>query len=247
MNLQVSRHLLLIRFILFLSTAVVLPILCDASAPETVLQALKRYGVEINQAALIQALSDPRKEVRGLAAAELADMKVTDVLPQIIQAAESEQDGLTHVNIASAATSLGSAQPLSILKDLCADAAVPGYVRVAAARSVFQTGDHSCFLTLADMVEFGTDTEGRTEGLALLAQVKPKTDTEEKIALNLALGALKDPQVMMRLQACEAIRWIGDPKAIALLQAALDHEQEEVVRDRIAVVLKFLLGSPHER
>jgi HEAT repeat protein len=238
--------LLSIRFVLFLGTALLGPILCNASAPETVLQALKRYGIEINEAALIQALSDSRKEVRGLAAAELAEMKVTDALPQIVQAAESEQDGLTRVNIASAATSLGSEQALSILKGLCAEGTMPGYVRVAAAQSVFRMGDHNCFLTLADMVEFGTDTEGRIEGLALLAQVKPKTDKEEKIALNLALGALQDPQVMVRLQACDAVRWIGDPKAIAPLQAALDHEQEEVVRNRIAVVLKFLLGSPRQ-
>jgi HEAT repeat protein len=226
--------------VLFLSTS------GYASAAETVAQALKRYGIEVNQEALIKALSDHRKEVRGLAAAELAEMKVTDALPEIVRAAESEQDGLTQVNIAAAATSLGSDQGLTILKGLCANGPSPGYVRVVAAQNVFRMQDHACFLTLADMVEFGTDTEGRIEGLGLLAQVHPKSESEEKLALHLALSALQDPEVMMRLHACEAIRWIGDAKAIAPLQEALEHEQEEVVRERIGTVLKLLQGNTRQ-
>jgi HEAT repeat protein len=220
-----------------------------ASAPETVAQALKRYGIEVNEAALIQALSDHRKEVRGLAAAELAEMKVTKALPEIVRAAESETDGLTQVNIAAAETWLGSEQGLSLLKGICADGTKPGYVRVAAAQNVFRVQDHTCFVSLVDMIDSGTDTQGRIGGVGLLAQVNPKADHEEKEALRLALKALQDPEVIVRLQACEAIKWIGDPKAIPPLQEALGHEQEEVVRDRIAAVLKFLRGNarqPHE-
>jgi HEAT repeat protein len=58
--------------------------------------------------------------------------------------------------------------------------------------------------------------------------------------LRLALDALHDPEVLVRLGACEAIRWIGDPQAIAPLQQALEHEQEKVVLERIGLVLKFL-------
>ncbi|MGA3318919.1 MAG: HEAT repeat domain-containing protein [Candidatus Korobacteraceae bacterium] len=234
------------KLLLLLSLAALVINYGYASAPETVVQALKRYGIEVNEAALIQALSDPRKEVRGLSAAELAEMKVTKALPEIVRAAESETDGLTQVNIAAAATWLGSEQGLSLLKGICAERTKPGYVRVAAARNVFKVQDHICFLSLVDMIDRGTDTEGRIEGLGLLAQVSPKADYKEKEALRLALKALQDPEVIVRLQACEAIKWIGDPRAIPPLQEALGHEQEEVVRDRIAAVLKFLRGNARQ-
>jgi HEAT repeat protein len=239
-HLQAARDLQRAKFVLFLSVALFAPNCGHASVPEAVAQALKRYGIEVNEAALVKAMSDPRKEVRGLAAAELADMKVIDALPEILRAAGSEQDGLTQVNIAAAATWLGSDQGLGLLKGICADGSKPGYVRVSAARSVFRVQDHTCFRPLVDMTDLGPDTEGRIEAIGLLAQVRPKTDEEEKTALRLALDALHDPEVLVRLGACEAIRWIGDPQAIAPLQQALEHEQEKVVRERIGLVLKFL-------
>lgn len=250
MRAQLAASLPYARIVILISFAVLAIICCHAEAPETVGQALKRYGVEINEAALVQALSDSRKEVRGLAAAELADMKLAQALPEIVRAAETEQDGLTQVNIAAAATWLGSDEALSLLKGICETQTKPGYVRVAAARNVLRlpdhTQDHNCFLSLVDMIDSGTDTEGRVEGLDVLAQVSPKADFEEREVLRVALKALQDPEIILRLQACEAIKWIGDPQAIAPLQEAMRHEQEKVVSDRMAAVLKVLRADARQ-
>ena len=52
---------------------------------ETFVHALQRYHIEITRPALVEALKNPKQEVRGLAAAELAEMQVFDALPYIIQ------------------------------------------------------------------------------------------------------------------------------------------------------------------
>lgn len=99
-----------------------------SSAPETIAQALKRHNVEISKGSLLEALHNSDKEVRGLAAAELYELKITGALPDIVRAAEAELDPLTQVNIASAATWMGSEEGLYILKIVCDNSAIPPYV-----------------------------------------------------------------------------------------------------------------------
>ncbi len=50
----------------------------SSQAPETFSQALTRHHIALTKPALLMALEDSDKEVRGLAAAELAEMKAVD-------------------------------------------------------------------------------------------------------------------------------------------------------------------------
>jgi HEAT repeat protein len=80
---------------------------------ETFAQGLERHYIQATRPALIDALRNPDKEVRVLAAAELAEMIDSDALPQITQAAHMEQDPVTQMRIAAAASWLGSRKGLN--------------------------------------------------------------------------------------------------------------------------------------
>jgi HEAT repeat protein len=160
----------------FLLCATALP--CYSQAPPTIAEALTLHHVELTEAALVQALLSPDKEVRGLAAAELAELKFTSALPDILRAAETEHDAQTQVTIASAATWMGSDQSLQLLIGICRNPAVSAYVRLDAARHVFDKQDHSCFPALVEMMRPPEETGLRISALSLGSQIKPKTEQE---------------------------------------------------------------------
>ncbi len=210
---------------------------CYSQAPPTFAEALQRHHVELSEVSLIQALHSPDKEVRGLAAAELADLKFTWALPEILHAAERENDAQTQVNLASAATWLGSDQGLHMLTGICKNSTVSALVRMQAARSVF---DRHCFPSLVEMMRPTAETDVRIVALELASQIKPRTAQETQAVLASALDALQDRDLRIRLQACEALRWLNDPRAIQPLRTAINLEQEEAVRQQMKSSLGYL-------
>jgi HEAT repeat protein len=220
----------------------------SSQAPETFEQALRQRHVGITQPALIAALRSPEKEVRGLAAAELAEIKATAALPDIIRAAQDERDALTQVNIAAAATWMGSAEGLQMLKNICADPKQSAYVRIHAAGNVFDKQDHACFPALVEMMRPTAETDARIGALERASQIRPKTEQESKLVLSLALEALADQDIRIRLEACDALRWLNDPAAIAPLRRLMENEREEAVRSQMESSLNYLLKaqSQHE-
>lgn len=211
-----------------------------SQAPETFSQALSRLGIVLTKPALVDALRNPDKEVRGLAAAELAELKATDSLPEIMHAAEIEQDALTQVNIAAAATWLGSSEALNLLKRVCGDPTLPPYARLNAARNVFDKGDHACFRAVADMMLPSAAPDSRIGALYLLSQLHDKTEEESRSVLRLLVVALSDPDIRVRLETCQGLRWLNDPEAITPLRNALANEREEVVRTQMQSTLDSL-------
>ena len=196
--------------------------------------------MQTNRIALIQALHNPDKEVRGLAAAELANEQVTTALPLIVRAALEEKDPQTRMNIAAAATWLGSPEGLDILKGMCADNRFSVWVRVNAARNAFDRGDHSCFAALAQMAQSG-ETDTRIYGLQAASQIASKTEQEGAAVSDLAARSLADPDIRMRLEACETLRRIDRADGIAPLRTAIQREREEIVRSQMEAALKYLL------
>src|SRR5579871_6048193 len=89
-----------------------------AEAPETFAHALARHHIELTKPALIEALRNPDKEVRGLAAWQLLEMKEDDSLPMILQAVRDERDSQTKINLASAAASMGSQEARAVLEGI---------------------------------------------------------------------------------------------------------------------------------
>ena len=213
---------------------------------ETFVHALQRYHIEITRPALVEALKNPKKEVRGLAAAELAEMKAFDALPYIIQAAEVERDAQTQVNIAAAASWLDSAEGLAMLRSICRDSSVSAYVRLDAARNVFLERDHSCFSELVEMMQPASEVDVRIGALMLASQIKPKTKDESQCVLSVALEALKDRDLRVRLSASYALRWLNDAAAIPALLRAIEQETEEVVRSEMESDLQYLLVGRSE-
>ena len=209
-----------------------------SQAPETFVQALSRHGVALTKPALVGALRNPDKEVRGLAAGEPAELKATDSL----RAAEIEQDTLTKVNIAAAATWLGSQDGLNMLKRVCADSTLPPYARQNAARNVFDKGDHACFSAVADMMLPSADPGTRIGALYLLSQLHDRTEDESKRVLQLLVASLTDPDLRMRLETCQGLRWLSKPEAITPLRNALATEREEIVRTQMQSTLNSLVN-----
>jgi HEAT repeat protein len=156
---------------------------CDGL--ETFSQALTRHGIELTKPSVIAALRNPDKEVRGLAAAELAEWKATDSLTEILRAAAAERDDLTKVNIAAAASWLGSPVAIGLLKEMCLDTRLDFNVRENAARNVLDKGDHGRFKAVVDMMLPSEGPDSRIEALYLLSQLKDRTEEETIVVLNL--------------------------------------------------------------
>ena len=235
---NISRQLALGTCILFVSLQGGF-----SQAPETFVQALSRHGVAVTEPALVDALRNPDKEVRGLAAAELAELKATDSLREIMHAAEIEKDTLTKVNIAAAATWLGSPDGLNLLKRVCVDSTLPPYARLNAARNVFDKGDHTCFTAVADMMLPSADLDTRIGALYLLSQLHDRTEDESRRVLQLLVAALTDPDLRMRLETCQGLRWLNNPGTITPLRNALATEREEIVRTQMQSTLDSLANQ----
>ncbi len=139
-----------------------------SQAPPTLLQALQQHHVGTTRPAFIEALHHPDQEVRGLAAAELAEEKVASALPMILRAAEEEKDPQTRLNLAKAATWMGSADGAEMLKDICGDRNLSSWVRLNAARDLFDRQDHSFA-----PVEMTSKRVCRVEGLRVVGLVLP--------------------------------------------------------------------------
>ena len=222
--------------------------LCNgfSSAPETIEHALKRHNIEISKGSLIEALSNPDKEVRGLAAAELAELKMTDSLTDILRAAETELDPQTKINIAAAATWMDSPEGLNILKNICSNSGVSPLFRIEAARNVFFKHDHSCFSTLVDSVN-SPDPDTRIQAISVASQISPKTHQEAPQILSMAIQALTDQDLRIRLQASEALRWMNDPASIVPLRTAIENEREQVVQSQMQSALDSITKRQAER
>ena len=112
---------------------------------ETFADGLARHHIELTEAALIAALQDPDGEVRSLAAAQLAAMDDHPALTAILGALVAESDPQVEVNLAGAATWLGSRRALDQLQRLCQDLNVPSTARLDAARYVSNKELPTCF------------------------------------------------------------------------------------------------------
>lgn len=210
--------------------------------PPTIREALERRHIVLTTAALIEALHDSDKVIRGLAAGELAERKVTGALPEILRAAQGERDPQTKVNIASAATWMGSEEGMRMLKVACTNRSYSSWVRLGAARGVFDRGDHGCFAALLEMVQTG-DRGARLEALSAISQVHDMDEQETKTVVSLAVGALRDNDVGVRLAACEALGRTHGAEAIAGLRQAMLTEKEGIVRSEMEASWKHLLNS----
>ena len=211
-----------------------------SEAPPTFKQELTRLGIPLTKPALILALSNAKPEIRGLAAAELAEMKAVDVLPEILRAANDERDEHAQVNIAAAATCLGSSEGMSLLGRMCHNASLSAFTRQNAARTLFDAGRYDCYSSVATMMLPSATADERIGAMYLLTQLHERTREQSEELLRLTLPMLAEPDLQLRAEACQGLRMLGDPAAIAPLREVLLRESEDIIRQQIQAALSSL-------
>lgn len=210
---------------------------------ETVAHALGRYHIKLTEEALVEALRSQSGEVRGLAAAELAEQKDSRALPLIVAAANDERDTLTQINIASAAVWLGSSEGERILKRTCGDINVPAYLRVKSADNMSERDVHECLPSLLATIWPGAQREDKIGVISFASQLHSRTPEETTSVLSKAVNALADQDVGVRLIAVQALRSLNEPRAIPGLREAIEREHEDVIRSEEQSCLRYLLGT----
>jgi HEAT repeat protein len=214
-----------------------------ASAPPTLVEALRSWGVSQAVPDLVEALKDPRPYVRAAASAELSELKAVAALPAILEAAAIEKQDLVQAEMFESALALGSSQVIEPLAALCTNAARSGQARLVAARALFRSGDHRCFAAVADMM-LPLQTPGdRIQAWYLLAQLTDRTDQETRLVLGRLLPALSEQDPYLRLEASTGLRLLHDPSAAEPLRTAILNESDKVVRDRMLNDLASLTAT----
>ena len=203
---------------------------------ETFADGLARHHVEPAEAALIAALRDPDGEVRSLAAAQLAAMDDHPALPAITRALEDERDPQVQVNLAGAATWLGSRRGVDQLERICQDVNVPSTARLDAARYVSHRELSTCVPAI-DQIE-RTDPDASVRVLALEAAVNYRGEADKAQAL--AASALRDVEPMVRTAAADALRSLHATSAIGALDRAMKIEGDDSVREHLRETMRVL-------
>ncbi|HXM61904.1 MAG TPA: HEAT repeat domain-containing protein [Terriglobales bacterium] len=217
---------------------------CIAQAPPTIQAELRKYGVPVTQLALQSALKDNRPEIRGLAAAELAEMKDVTSVPLIVKALEAEKDQLVKFNMATALVSLNSPAGTKALLHTCDDASVPAGRRLDAASRLVDAGDLSCLPSVENILRKTTDPSNKVSALLLLARVKVVPASLVPRIHDTLLASLQDPDSAVRGYTSQCIAALGDKAAAPSLKTAIANESDESTRERMEESQKSLESRP---
>jgi HEAT repeat protein len=203
---------------------------------ETFADGLARHHIDLTEAALIAALQNPDGEVRSLAAAQLAATDDRPALAAILDALEMEIDLQVQVNLAGAATWLGSQRALDRLQRLCQNLNVPSTVRLDAARYVANKELSSCYPAVEQIAQ--TDHDASARVLAIIAAVSYRGQSDKAQAL--AVSALSDSDPTVRIAAADALRFQHATGALDALRHALEIDGDDTVRQYLREAIHIL-------
>jgi len=203
---------------------------------ETFASGLERHHIDLTEPALLAALADRDPEVRSLAAAQLAAMDDHPALFQIIRALENERDPQTQVNIAGAATWLGSRRALEQLQLLCQDTNMPSTARLDAARYVSNKESAACFSAVEQIERTEQDPAIRVLAIESATDYRGQSDK----AAALATSALTDLEPSVRIAAADALRHLRATRAIPALSRALEVDGDETAREHLRETIRLL-------
>jgi hypothetical protein len=209
---------------------------------ETFAAGLDRHHIEQTHTALIAALQDSDGEVRSLAAAQLASMDDHPALPAILRAMEDERDPQVEVNIAGAATWLGSRHALDDLQRVCQNINMPATARLDAARYVSHKELPTCYASIEQIERTDQDPSIRVLALESAASYRGKTSE----AQSLAMAALADLYPEVRIAAADTLRVLRATHSIAALNDALQKELDDTVREHMREAIRVLRLHPKE-
>jgi hypothetical protein len=210
---------------------------------ETFADGLTRHHIDLTETALKAALADPDGEVRSLAAAQLAAMDDHPALTAILDALDAEPDPQVQVNLAGAATWLGSNRALDRLQRLCQNLNVPSTTRLDAARYVSNKELPTCFSAVEQIEQAEQDASIRV--LALEAAVIYRGQSDRAQAL--AVSALADRDPTVRIAAVEALRFLRATGAVDALGRALQVEGDDTAREHMRTAIRALRAAVTEK
>jgi HEAT repeats len=203
---------------------------------ETFAAGLERHHIALTEPALINALQDPDGEVRSLAAAQLAAMDDHPALKDIVRAFENERDPQVQVNMAGAATWLGSRLGLEQLETMCQDVNVPSTARLDAARYVSNRGQDTCFPAVREIARTEQNATIRAQAVDAATAYRGQADGAREVATH----ALADVDPGVRITAADALRSLRATSEIGALDRALGREGDETAREHLREAARVL-------
>ena len=93
---------------------------------------------------------------------------------------------------------------------------------------------------MAAMMLSSFAADERIGAMYLLTQLRGRTREQSDEVLKLILPMLAETDLYLRSEACEGLRMLGDPAAIAPLREALLKEPEKVIRQQMQATLNSL-------
>ena len=203
---------------------------------ETFSAGLERLHIGLSEPELLAALRNPDGEVRSLAAAQLAAMDDHPALKDMVQAILNERDPQVQVNIAGAASWLGSRRGIAQLEQSCRDVNVPSVTRLDAARYVSNEQIPSCFPAIRDIARNDQDEDVRVQAIIAASSYWGQAQGAEEIAVR----ALKDVDSRVRIAAADSLRGLRATDTIRSLESALQSEGDETAREHMRESLRVL-------
>jgi len=224
-----------------------IPGLAERPKGENTEQFLQEHNIPITRQAVTAALFNEDATVRRSASHVLSNRWPKDAVGPIQEAMLREHDGLIRVSLASDLAQIGETAGREMLLSECHDSSEWGSTRVFAARSMFDLHDDSCVDAVLEILRSPSDpqdTYGKVDALQLMPSViKHFSGQEYRNVMDLMMNALNDPDAGVRLTASITLGSLGDPSAIAALQAAIMTEQDAIVQEAMLGELKRLKTS----
>jgi HEAT repeat protein len=203
---------------------------------ETFADGLTRRNIPLTEPDLLAALKNPDPEIRSLAAAQLAATDDHSALKYMITAFQDERDPQVQVNIAGAATWLGSSLAIEQLKNICKDINQPSTARLDAARYISNKQLPDCFSAVREIARNDQDATTRALAITAATSYRSQSDGAQKIAVQ----ALNDLDPTVRITAADSLRSLRTTDAIPALKSALPGEGDETAREHLREAIRVL-------
>lgn len=204
---------------------------------------LQEHQVPITKPAVITALRNDDAEVRKAASHVLSGHWPKEAAAPIKTAMLQEDIPFTRVSLATDLARLGDTAGREMLLTVCHNGGEWGSTRIMAARNMIELHDDSCLDSVVEILASDSnpeDTSAKYEAVNLVPKLIEISGSERQTFLDLAVNALKDPDLGVRIAATTTLGRLGDISVIAPLQAAATSEQDPTVHDAMLTELKRL-------
>ena len=207
---------------------------CAAQQPPTSEAYLASRHVSSDLPSLRNALKNPDREVRGVAAGVLAEIGDVRSIPLLKEAIRVEQNPYVKINLSSALASLQDLQGNAALIGTCGNRNEAGPLRLTAATQVLRTGDSiSCLGSVVDILRDDPSPPNRELGLQYLRRVTFAPSSLLSELREVLVASLSDPAPINRQYAGESLYIFGDCSTIRAFQRAVQVEKEEKTKDHM--------------